>query len=206
MIRKIFVKIRDGKEYQVFMDLETCAYKDDQEICLQIFKKYITGFSILEDYFEEKNIHWASDYYLAVWLAMKTIKNFKQEDGRSTHLPPVLKTSDDDDNEDLDFIKRLFIKTILKQEESEKLIEERARNLEIDRIAMMDKLIISMAVTELIEFPSIPVKVTLNEYIELAKIFSTSKSRVFINGILDKLISDLKKEKKIIKTGRGLID
>ena len=100
---------------------------------------------------------------------------------------------------------KLFRKTIVNSKESEKLIEERALNWELDRIAAMDKLVLKMAITELIEFKSIPVKVSLNEYIELAKIFSTSKSRVFINGILDKLIVDLKKNGKIVKIGRGLM-
>ena len=99
-----------------------------------------------------------------------------------------------------------FIKTLLKSDYYEELITKKAVNWEFERIASMDILILKMALAELIEFPSIPIKVSLNEYIELAKYFSTPKSSTFVNGILDKLISELNKEKKIKKSGRGLME
>ena len=101
---------------------------------------------------------------------------------------------------------RLYHKTVLKSDELEDIIKNKASNWEINRIATMDIILLKMALTELMEFPSIPTKVTLNEYIELSKYYSTPKSKVFINGILDKLIVELKEEKKIVKTGRGLMD
>jgi N utilization substance protein B len=95
---------------------------------------------------------------------------------------------------------------VINKEKHIQLIAERATNWEFDRIATMDKLLLRMAVTELLLFPSIPVKVTLNEYIELSKIFSTPRSRIFINGVLDKMIEQLRADKKIVKTGRGLME
>ncbi len=100
----------------------------------------------------------------------------------------------------------MYRKTIVKSKEFDKIIEEKASNWDLDRIAIMDIILVQMAMAEFIEFPSIPVKVTMNEYIELSKYYSTPKSRVFINGILDNMIADLKKDNKIFKTGRGLIE
>ncbi|HQQ13284.1 MAG TPA: transcription antitermination protein NusB, partial [Bacteroidales bacterium] len=124
----------------------------------------------------------------------------------TTALPDLLKTEQDDDNEDLDFVKILFRETILRSEEWGKIIAASTSNWELERIAVMDVLILKMALTELTVFKSIPVKVTMNEYIDISKYFSTARSKVFVNGILDKLIADMKKEGKIQKTGRGLLD
>ena len=101
---------------------------------------------------------------------------------------------------------KLYHKTVLRSDELEEIIKNKASNWDINRIAIMDMILLKMALTELMEFQSIPTKVTLNEYIELSKYYSTPKSKVFINGILDKLIVELKEEKKIVKTGRGLMD
>ncbi|MCF8228298.1 MAG: transcription antitermination factor NusB [Bacteroidales bacterium] len=205
MLRKFYVKLRDSRLYKDYMSSSGDSYQEDKDLCIQIVKKHLTDFPALEFYFEEKNIYWASDYYLAVWLVLKSIKGFENDHDSFHPLPGIFKTADQADNEDLAFIKKLFRKTILRKPEADELIEQRAKNWEIERIATMDKLILEMAIIELMEFDSIPIKVSLNEYIELAKIFSTAKSRVFINGILDKLIEDLKKENKIIKKGRGLM-
>ncbi|MDZ7740242.1 MAG: transcription antitermination factor NusB [Bacteroidota bacterium] len=205
MLRRFYLKVRDSKPYKEYMESEKDSYEQDKEICVQIVKKLMTDSSALEFYFEEKNIYWASDYYLAIWLVMKSVKSFEEQHDAFRPLPGIYKTEKLADNEDLDFVKKLFRKTILRKDETEKLIEQRAKNWEIERIATMDKLILEMALVELMEFESIPIKVSLNEYIELAKIFSTVKSRVFINGILDKLIEDLKAENKIVKKGRGLM-
>ena len=110
-----------------------------------------------------------------------------------------------DPDEDKKFLIKLYHKTILKSKEFEAMIANKTKNWEIDRIATLDIILIKMALTEFLEFSSIPEKVTMNEYIELSKFYSTPKSRVFINGILDKLIIDLKKQKKLVKIGRGLI-
>jgi transcription antitermination protein NusB len=204
-VRKMYIKIKESEAYQKYMTAENNSYKEDKEFVLMITQEFLTDFEPLEYYFEERDIYWASDYFLADWLLQRIIKSFKKSHDEFQALPSILKTEHEEDNEDLDFIKRLYRKTIIKKRESDKLIEDRAKNWDIDRIATMDKLILEMAVAELVEFESIPIKVSMNEYIELAKIFSTAKSRVFINGILDRLIEDLGKEGQIVKTGRGLM-
>ena len=128
------------------------------------------------------------------------LKEIKESDSPEKSLPALFKDEDDD----LDFVKGLFRKTIINNDEYQNTIIKQAKNWEEDRIAMMDFLLMKMAICELEEFPTVPIKVTLNEYIELSKNYSTPKSKLFINGILDKLIPQLKAEGKINKSGRGL--
>lgn len=205
MIRKTYQNIRESQDYKEYMTSAGSSLKADREFIILLLRKFIANSETLEYYFEERNIFWAADFNLAVWLAIKTVKTIDEHELRDGKLPSMIKTENMTDNEDHKFIVTLYRKTLLKRDRAENLIAERAKNWELDRIAMMDKIILAMAITELIEFPSIPVKVSLNEYIEIAKIFSTAKSRIFINGILDKLISDLQADNTIIKTGRGLM-
>ena len=207
MIRKIYIDIRESKDYSDYLDAESTSYESDKEIFIKIIKKHITNSEILRFFYEEKSIYWSDDFYTTNQLVIKTIKSYHELWDESKKLPSLLKGPDiEKTNEDKSFLINLFRRTIVKSGEYEKLIEEKARNWEMDRIAVMDILLIKMALAELIEFPSIPIKVTLNEYIELAKMYSTPKSKIFVNGILDKLILDLKSENKIKKTGRGLLD
>jgi len=207
IVRKIYVNIRESNDYKDYMNAKTTNYESDKEIFIKIIKKQISRSEILQFYYEEKSIYWSDDFYTANLLSIKTIKSFSENWDENKKLPALLKNGNNDKyNEDKEFVKNLFRKTILKSDEFEKLIEDKVRNWEMDRIAVMDILLIKMALAELLEFPSIPVKVTLNEYIELAKMYSTPKSKIFVNGILDKLILDLKSQKKIKKTGRGLLE
>ena len=207
MIRKLWVEVRESQDFKDYMASETNTFNDDREILIRIVKKQITASEILHFYYEEKNIHWSDDFFTANMLVIKTLKALKPTWGESHPLPELFKeTVDDDANEDREFVKDLFRQTVVHSDEYEALIAEKVKNWEMDRIAVMDILLIKMALAELIEFPSIPIKVTLNEYIELAKMYSTPKSKVFVNGILDKLIIDLKNSKKIKKTGRGLLE
>ncbi|NTV83663.1 MAG: transcription antitermination factor NusB, partial [Bacteroidales bacterium] len=128
--------------------------------------------------------------------------------GPEHHLPPLFKEDDDEDeaDEDRKYMIKLFRYCILRSDEYGKLIEEQAENWELERIAIMDIIIMKMALAELMVFPSIPVKVTINEYIEISKSYSSVKSKLFINGILDKLVTKLKAEGAILKSGRGLME
>ena len=128
--------------------------------------------------------------------------------GSGVLLPGLYKTVADEEEQDEDrqFMLKLFRYTVLRSEENEKLVESQADNWELDRIALMDMIIMKMALTELMIFPSIPIKVTINEYIEISKSYSSVKSKLFINGILDKLVIKLKDEGKIHKAGRGLME
>lgn len=207
MIRKIYKEILDGDDYKAYMASSNNSYNEDREILIKIVKKQISRSEILQYYYEEKDIHWSDDFHTANLLVIKTLKSFKESWDEYHKLPSLLKEDEfDDKNEDREFVKYLFRKTVIRGDEYSQLIDEKVKNWEMDRIAVMDILIIKMALVELLEFPSIPIKVSLNEYIELAKMYSTPKSKIFVNGVLDKLIFDLKEKKLIKKTGRGLLE
>jgi N utilization substance protein B len=150
---------------------------------------------------EEQSIYWNDDLDLAASMAIKTIKTIRETDDDISLLP--LWREDDDDKE---FFETLFAETLSQSDANEKRITEAAKNWELERIALMDIILMKMALAEATCFSSIPLKVTLNEYIELSKYYSTPKSHGFINGVLDQLFTELKKEGAIVKIGRGLIE
>jgi len=176
------------------------GFESDKAFIIDLFKVEIANFPLLYNFFEEKSIHWLDDIDLACSMVIKTIKAF--DEGEAISILPLYKPEDDEQ----EFIRELLRKTITMDQENEKLIDELTDNWELDRIAKMDILLMKMAITELQVFKSIPTKVTLNEYIEISKFYSTPKSNAFINGILDKAIARLTGEKKIVKIGRGLMN
>ena len=177
------------------------SWAEDVDFVIDIFRKHVGDSEMFEQYIEEISLHWPGDMNLAVAPALiKTCETAKEEE--DIRLAPLYKDPEDDRQ----FVLELFRKTILDHEESAALIGERTRNWEVDRIAVMDVILMQMAITELKNFPSIPVKVTLNEYIEISKTYSTPKSRQFINGILDKIVADFKEKGLIRKSGRGLME
>ncbi len=205
MIRKLLVQIRNSTEFNDYMAKPENSYNNDKDIFTRIIKKHLSRSEILQSYYEDKNIYWHEDFHTANLLVIKTIKSFNEDWDENYKLPVIFENdSINRNNEDREFLIKLFRNTIIHSDEYERLIDDKAKNWEMDRIAIMDVLLIKMALVELLELPSIPIKVTLNEYIELAKLYSTPKSKVFVNGILDKLIGDLKTQNKIKKTGRGL--
>ena len=133
-------------------------------------------------------------------MVEKTLKKFKADSGENTSLMPLFKNEEDEE-----FVKILFRKAILHSEKCSELIDKNTTNWEVDRIALMDILVMQLAITEILEFPEIPVKVTLNEYIEIAKYYCTSKSSTFVNGILDNIVKEIREEGLLNKTGRGLV-
>jgi N utilization substance protein B len=133
-------------------------------------------------------------------MVEKTLKKFKTDSGELTPLMPLFKNAEDEE-----FVKILFRKAILNTGKCSELIDKNTTNWEVDRIALMDILVMQLAITEILEFPEIPVKVTLNEYIEIAKYYCTSKSSTFVNGILDNIVKEIRDEGLIKKFGRGLI-
>lgn len=130
----------------------------------------------------------------------KTLKKFKADSGENTRLMPLFKNE-----EDKEFVKILFRKAIIHQKKCSELIDKNTTNWEVERIALMDILVMQLAITEIFEFPEIPVKVTLNEYIEIAKYYCTSKSSTFVNGILDNIVKEIRDEGLFNKSGRGLV-
>jgi N utilization substance protein B len=199
--RRVFNNFKSGSEYEKYMNSVEKDFEKDKEIVAVLFKKYIAEFPPLVQFYEEKNIFWVDDIDIVNHILVKIIRSIKE--GAADKTFNELEWSIDD--EDREFGVGLFRKVIMSSEKYEKIISEKTINWEVERIAMMDILLMKMAVCELLEFPSIPVKVTLNEYIDLSKMYSTPKSSLFINGILDKLISDFKNASMIKKTGRGLM-
>ena len=149
---------------------------------------------------EEDSIYWNDDLDLVIAMAAKTLKFFSEDSDENQSLLAMFK-----DEDDRQFAKDLFRKSVLNNDELRSIVDLHASNWDVDRIAYMDILIMQLALAELLYFPSIPTKVTLNEYIEMAKYYSTEKSRTFINGILDKSLKELKLSNKVQKSGRGLI-
>jgi N utilization substance protein B len=200
MFRKMFLIIKDSEIYFEYMNNESKTFEDDKAFALELFKVEIANSELLYNFFEEKSIHWIDDIDLACSMVLKTLKSVNE--GEVIELLPLYKVDDDEQ----DFIRDLLRKTISMDKENEALIDELTKNWELDRIAKMDVILMKMAITELQIFNNIPTKVTLNEYIEISKFYSTPKSNGFINGILDKAIDRLQAEKKIVKIGRGLMN
>jgi N utilization substance protein B len=198
--REIFQSLKNSDEYKVYLNQEDHSIAAEKDIIKFVFKKIILQLPAVEQVFEEKFINWQLDKEVLQALVAKTFKNFSSIDSSKNHLAELTPNWD----EDREFILDLFILTISHSEEYQNFISGKTKNWEADRIALMDTLIMRLAICELINFSSIPVKVTINEYIEISKIFSTPKSNTFINGILDKVLSELKTSGRIRKQGRGL--
>jgi N utilization substance protein B len=206
MVRKFYNQLRETDVYSSYMVSAKPGFEADKKILLYIVEELFTDFELLQFYYEEKSIFFADDYHLVSHLLINFLRFFDKNFNENTPLPTIIKTDKDEVNEDMIFVKELFRKTVYKSEDWDKIIAASTSNWELERIAVMDVLILRMALTELTEFNSIPVKVTLNEYIDISKYFSTPKSKVFVNGILDKLIVDFKQNGRIKKSGRGLLD
>lgn len=207
MFRRLFLQMRESPVYQKYMSAPVVTYKEDKEIVMHLLGDLMLEDDTFISLFEEKNINWADDIDTSAMMVAKTIKKWDTAMDEFHPLPPLI-VSPDEEGDDLirDFVIRLFRKTIMSSVKNGALIAERAQNWELERIAVLDVILIKMAITEFTDFPSIPVKVTINEYIEISKEYSTPRSRQFINGILDKLANDMKAEGLIKKSGRGLLE
>ena len=200
LVKNLYNEIRESESYQKYMASETRGFNEDKKFISEIYAKIIYNYEPLYQNLEEQSIFWNDDVEFVIGMIIKSFRSFKAASDENVKLMPLFKNE-----EDKDFVKRLFRKAVLNYKEHEELISQFIQNWDVERVAFMDIVVMSLAVSELIEFPEIPVKVTLDEYIEIAKFYSTQKSNVFINGILDKLVDHLKKEGKIKKIGRGLI-
>jgi len=201
LLKNIYQSVTTSKHFNEYMNNQQNGFKDDSKLLIDIIENNLANSEEMLQLLEEWSIYWTDDYEFMLSMVIKTIEGLTESNTIEHTLLPLYKNDDD-----RVFAKDLLRKTMVKQSEFEELIKEHSENWDFDRIAIMDILIMEMALAEVTEFPSIPIKVTLNEYIELAKFFSTSNSSVFINGLLDNIFQKLKKENKIVKTGRGLID
>lgn len=199
-VKLIYKAILDSKSYASYMAVPTSAFAEDKALIQNLFREVIAPNEKVYDYFEDDKLTWVDDIPIINTYILKQFKKVKENQNPSFFLPSLLK-----DDEDMVFAKKLLTKTLLKNSELEKEIEGKTPNWDKDRIADMDYILLKMAICELLNFPSIPEKVTINEFLEIAKEYSTPKSSIFINGILDKLVKEYKAEGKLNKMGRGLL-
>lgn len=201
IVKGVFDKLKASPQYTQYLQIEDRSIGVEKDIIKFIFKKIILVFPVVEQAFEEKFINWPIDKDVLQAMLAKTLKNFQSEVPSQNHLAPVSQNWE----EDRVFALDLLSNSIRYQEQYQQLIQEKTMNWEAERIALMDTLLMRMAICELLNFPSIPVKVTMNEYIDIAKEFSTPKSNTFINGILDKILQDLQNSGRIRKNERGML-
>lgn len=196
VIRKMFNEIKNSDLYINYQSSQVMSAEEDKDFVIHLITEYLSENEVLVSLFEERNIHWADDTFVAF---NSVIRNFEAFDGEFK-MQALLK----DEKDDLEFMSALFTKTILYKKQFEELIAKHTQNWEIERIANMDMLLMQMALAEILYIPNVPVKASLNEYIDISKEYSTPNSKVFVNGVLDKIIAELKQQGKIQKSGRGL--
>lgn len=194
IIKVLFDEIIKSDFYIEYMNAPKADYAADKDIWRKIFKKIVLQSEAVDDSIQDQNIYWTDDIEMVVSFIIKTIKRFDEAKGAEQVLLPMFK-----DEEDSEFASKLLRSVLTKGPALREMIDVNTKNWELDRIAFMDIVIMEVALSELLEFPTIPVNVTLNEYIEIAKNYSTDKSGTFINGVLDNIVGQLKKENKLIK-------
>lgn len=199
-LRATFDHFRTSDSYKDYMAKESVTYEEHRRIIVQMFKNYIIKNSNFFDELADKSFTWQDDYEYVCQIVIVLLRNWEEDKGKDKILPlPFDKTIDNEIESDRDYTRNLFRNTIIHWDDYEPIIIRRLLNWDRDRLAFIDIILIKMAISEFIYAPTIPVRVTLNEYIELAKEFSTEKSRLFVNGILDRIIIDLRTEGKIQK-------
>lgn len=209
LIKKIYINLKASEEFKNHLETNNSDFNADKHIILYLYKEYILQALPLLQIIEEKSIYWSDNFEYVAQLIEKNIQGLKPNSTlNSLFINKTNKSAYEEllSPEEREFIQELYHKTILNKNKYEQWISEKLQNWEFERISFIDMLLMEMALCELIRFNSIPVKVSLNEYIEIAKIYSSPRSNVFINGILDKLITELTEQKIIQKTGRGLIE
>ena len=198
--RKLYAKMIEWDDYQAYMTKETCSFSDDKKFISKLLIHLIAPFEDLHSLLEEISIYWNDDLEFVTIMLEKTIRNVKVDSSPEHGFMPLFKNKEDEV-----FVKTLLRKTIINTDKYTDYIDNNTTNWEIERVALMDTLVMQLALSEVVEFEEIPVKVTLNEYIEIAKYYCTAKSGTFVNGILDEIVRDMREKKLFQKTGRGLI-
>jgi N utilization substance protein B len=199
-VKIVYKEIVESSIYDKYMSEPESSYEEDKNLIVDLFKEIIAPNEKLYEYFEDDKLTWVDDIPLVNTFILKRLKKVREDQSPSFYLPRLLK-----DKEDLDFAQKLLTKTLLNNTALVREIEGKTPNWDKDRIADIDAILMKMAICELLNFPSIPERVSINEYLEIAKEYSTPKSSIFINGILDKLVREYRQQGKLKKTGRGLL-
>ena len=193
-VKRLFEKIVNSDIYKEYMASKDASYEEDRELWRKLYKTFIYNNEALDSLLEDQSLYWNDDKEIIDTFVLKTIKRFDENNGADQELLPEFK--DDDDQE---FARRLFRRAILNCDYYRHLISANTKNWELDRVAFMDVIIMQCALAEILSFPNIPISVSLNEYVEIAKAYSTNKSGSFVNGTLDGIVKELKKEGKLAK-------
>ncbi|MGI6719233.1 MAG: transcription antitermination factor NusB [Bacteroidales bacterium] len=205
VIRRLYNNIKESEDFNTYLNNKD-SYENDKQIVSLIYSNIIFNDDFFIDFYETKNISWYTDFCILNFGINKFIENYQESFDEFYKLPSLVKKDTTESETDLEYSTLLLKSVILHNDKYVKTIEKRVINWDIERVSLVDMIIMQMALSEFLNFPTIPIKVTINEYIEISKIFSTPKSRFFINGILDTLVVELKKDNQINKTGRGLIE
>ncbi|MEZ5005590.1 MAG: transcription antitermination factor NusB [Bacteroides graminisolvens] len=193
-VKELYDKITASDLYKEYMASSDSSYEADRELWRKLYKSFVFNNDSLDQVLEDQSLYWNDDKEIVDTFVLKTIKKFEESKGASQPLLPEFK-----DDEDQEFARRLFRRTILNGDYYRHLISDNTRNWDLDRVAFMDVVIMQCALAEILSFPNIPISVSLNEYVEIAKLYSTAKSGSFINGTLDGIVNQLKKEGKLTK-------
>ncbi|QBA64673.1 transcription antitermination factor NusB [Muriicola soli] len=199
-VKIVFKEIVSSRLYASYMKKEGNSYGDDKNLIIDLFREVIAPNEKLYEFFEDDKLTWVDDIPLVNTFILKQLKSVQQDHSPGYFLPRLLK-----DEEDMEFAGKLLSKTLLQNKVLEDEIQAKTPNWDRDRIADIDSILLKMAICELLNFPSIPERVSINEYLEIAKEYSTPKSSIFINGILDKLVKEYRSDGKLKKAGRGLL-
>ena len=192
-------ELRAKDFYKQYTQKQSASFKEDQDFLVSLFKKVIAPSDKYYEYIEDKRLTWVDDFPIVNTALARMLSKISEKNVSTILLPELYKNQDDKQ-----YAKQLFTKVVLNDEKLSQEIEGKTPNWDKERIAEMDMIILKMGISEFLDFPSIPVRATINEYLEIAKEYSTPKSSIFINGILDKLVKEFETSKKLNKIGRGL--
>ena len=197
-IRDVYNRLIEADFYKKYMSAPVVTFTDDRKFVEEFFQ-WLEEDEAMLDVVNEMSLLWSDDYGFALFMALRTIQNLKRSHTEVKVLPKFKS------DEDLDFAKRLFVKSLVDYEDNQEIVDRYSKNWDVERVVFMDSLIINIAIVELKQFDSIPVKVTLDEWIDIAKYYSSPTSSNFVNGVLDKIVADFMADGTIQKSGRGLL-
>ena len=196
MLKNIFNRFKDSDSYKKYMILENCTFEDHRKVVILMMKNYLLKNESFLDFLFEKQLYWESDFLFVGLTYLNYLKDYEED---ALRHKPLFQTFDEKKDDRKAFAVDLLTKTLAHYDEYDELFRKHVENWDMDRLAFLDRIIIKMGITELLYCPNIPVRVTMNEYIELAKEFSTERSKLFVNGLLDRFLIDLRAEGRIMK-------
>ena len=200
-VKRLFQRILDAQFYKDYLKSDNDSYEHDKEVWRKIYKAFIMDNDDLEELLEDDSLYWNDDKEIVDTFVVKTIKRFEEKNGVKQPLLPEY-----DSEEDREFARKLFRASILKADEFQRYMNEASRNWDFSRLAYMDVVIMQIAIAEMMTFPNIPINVTINEFVDLAKLYSTPRSGSYINGMLDAIARNLIANGKLLKSMPGIVD